>query len=156
MKHPIWAGVLVAVALAACDSPGIDSRDPGLAPFDPSAVIYADGCEPLPEAQPCVDAHPRQFDHADSTRASEQCEALGYTCCDPADWISAGAAACIADADARMSERYANHVTMSCYDDVFGPMYNVYETNAETFVGIGIHAATGRVTWFDDGSGVFS
>lgn len=154
----VAAGVALAALISGCaNAPGISNGgDDDLAPFDPSQVIYADGCVPVPEAQACVDANPRTFQLPDADRAAEQCRELGYTCCDPETWISSAAASCIAETDARMSERYDNRITVSCYDDVFGPMYNVYENAPEAFIGVGVHAATGRITWFDDGSGVFS
>ncbi|HHO50601.1 MAG TPA: hypothetical protein ENK18_06920 [Deltaproteobacteria bacterium] len=80
--------------------------------------------------------------------------AYGYTCCNPADWISAEAAACIAEQDPRLA--IASHVTMSCYPEVFGPMFGVYEQVGSETIGLGVHAGTGRITWFDDGSGTFS
>lgn len=149
-------GIILGLGLLACGETGLRGDDSGLAPFDPSNVIYADGCEPLPEARACVEANPRTFHHADAAAASQRCEELGYTCCNPEEWISSAAAACIAETDERLSERYSNTVTMGCTPDVAGPMYKVYENNGVDFIGIGVHAATGRLTWFDDGSGVFS
>ncbi|MEM6928984.1 MAG: hypothetical protein AAF602_18740 [Myxococcota bacterium] len=128
-----------------------------LPPFDPSNVVFADGCVPVPEARSCIEAHPVDFLPAQADAVSQRCEQLGYTCCDPDEWISQAAASCIVDGDARMSPSLANQVTVECYEAVFGPMYGVYErTQTGTLTGIGVHAATGRVTWFDDGSGVFS
>ena len=149
----------VAVVVAACGDGegrlnGID--DTSLPPFNPDAVVYADGCDPAPEARACIEANPASFLPSGAAQASEQCRALGYTCCDTDLWMSAAAASCIADQDARLSTLSDNRVTVSCYPDVFGPMYNVYESTPDGLVGLGVHAATGRVTWFDDGDGVFS
>lgn len=149
--------VLGAVMFAACSqNPGVSSGD-DLPPFDPDAVVFADGCTPVPEAQACIEEFPVQFVDGDAPTIASRCEELGYTCCNTDLWISRDAASCIAETDDRMSTRQDNRVSLNVYDDVFGPMYDVYEfTEAGSLQGIGIHAATGRVTWFDDGSGVFS
>jgi hypothetical protein len=149
-----WLSVL---GLAACGGPS-GVVDTGLAPFDPSLVIFADGCEPLPEAQACVDANPVQFEHSSARAAASVCEALGYSCCDPAQWISQQAAECIALQDERMPGVQVPLVSMACSTQVPGPMYQIYEEplNGGDLIGVGVHAATGRLTWYDDGTGVFS
>lgn len=133
---------------------GNDPLDSDLPAFDPSVVVYADGCEPVPEAAACIEANPVQFLDPNAPSISSDCIAYGYTCCNPADWISAEAAACIAEQDPRLS--MASNVTMTCYPEVFGPMFGVYEQVGSATIGLGVHAGTGRITWFDDGSGVFS
>ncbi|MEN0065985.1 MAG: hypothetical protein AAGA48_27840 [Myxococcota bacterium] len=153
-----WLAIGAALVVACGQEPGLNGENgTDLPEFDPSAVVFADGCDPMPEARACIEANPVEFLPGDAPQISARCEDLGYTCCNPEDWISRDAASCIAETDARMSDRQANQVTLGCYDDVFGPMFAVYERNDEgRLQGIGIHAATGRVTWFDDGSGVFS
>lgn len=149
-------GILLAVCGCAGQGP---AGDTGLAAFDPSVVVYADGCEPVPEAAACIEANPPEFLPANAPAISASCMALGYTCCDTSQWISEAAALCIAESqdDFPMLGTGAN-VTMGCNNEVFGPMYQVYEQNlaSGSTTGVGIHAATGRLTWFDDGSGVFS
>lgn len=150
----------LALFLVACGSEGNvgeQGAEDGLAPFDPSVVVYRDGCEPVPEARACVEAHPVQFLHGNAAEVSRRCEDLGYTCCDPQEWISQAAASCIADTDVRLATWRDNTIGMSCYPDIYGPMYDIYETGDNGgLIGLGIHAATGRITWYDDGSGVFS
>ena len=149
---------MILLGFAGCGGGGIDPVDSGLPPFDPAVVVYADGCTPVPEAMPCIEANPVEFLNGGAAQTSRDCEALGYTCCDTNLWISTAAASCIAEQDERFSAQNENTITMTCYPDVFGPMYNVYEYSAIEGgqIGIGVHAATGRVTWFDNGSGVFS
>ncbi len=146
---------LFAAGCGGAGGPGDNNATAdGLPAFHPSVVVYADGCEPLPEAVACIEANPVQFLDPNAPSISSDCVAFGYTCCNPADWMSAEAAACIAEQDPRLS--VANHTTMTCYPEVFGPMFGVYEQSGGSSIGIGVHAGTGRITWFDDGSGTFS
>ena len=147
------------LALVACSSEGQlgpNAVDTALPAFDPDRVVYADGCAPVPEAMACVEANPVQFQPA-NPNVTRTCEELGYTCCDTSTWISKAAASCIADDDPRFNALYDNIVTTTCGSQVFGPIHEVYEdNNLEGFIGVGVHAATGRVTWTDSGDGVFS
>ena len=147
--------LIAVLGVAACGAEGDASED--LPPFDPSVVVYADGCTPVPEAQACIDAHPAEFLPGNSAQVAAACLGFGYTCCVPEDWISAEAARCIAEQDARFSVFAQTTVTATCNDQVFGPMFGVYGEGFDGYdIGVGVHAATGRVTFFDDGSGVFS
>ncbi len=150
---------LVILGLTACEGdPSSEGVDTDLPQFDPSQVVYADGCEPLPEAEACVEANPVQFQHGGAAAAATQCNALGYSCCDPSQWISQQAAECIATQDERMPGRSMPLISIACSTQIPGPMYQVYEEppNGGPLIGIGVHAATGRLTWFDNGTGVFS
>jgi hypothetical protein len=145
---------LMMLAIAGCGESG--SIDEDLPPFDPSAVIYADGCGVLPEAQACVDANPKTFELGDAPQVSEMCLSFGYTCCDPSTWIGSAAAQCIAEQDARVVDFTEKVVDLSCIADIAGATYGVYDLDASPSSGLGVHVATGRVIWFDDGSGAFS
>ncbi|MBX2800996.1 MAG: hypothetical protein KTR31_25175 [Myxococcales bacterium] len=155
---------LLLLGLAAGCGGEAENPDDGdaLAEFDPSVVVYADGCGPVPEARACVEAHPVEFAPGDWPSISSQCVLLGYDCCDTANWISPDAASCIADQDNRFSDVRANTVTMSCYPNMAagmeGPAYNVYEqlNGGNGLMGVGVNAATGRIAWFDDGTGSFT
>jgi hypothetical protein len=144
---------LAMLAVIGCDPGEIDEDLP---PFDPSAVIYADGCGVLPEAQACVDANPKSFDHSEAAQISQTCAELGYDCCDTSLWISTAAAECIAEQELRVVDFTDKIVDLTCIPDIIGATYGVYDIEANPSIGVGVHVATGRVIWFDDGTGTFS
>ena len=143
------------LALVACGEDGEIDED-ALPAFDPSVVIFADGCAPLPEAQDCVEANPVSFLPGDAAETQAMCIGLGYECCDPATWISLAAAQCIAEQDPRISDFSEKRVDTNCHPDIVGPTFNVYDLDSPDLIGVGVHAATGRLIWFDDGTGTYS
>lgn len=149
----VWLTVL-AMTIAGCAEEGTVDED--LPPFDPSSVIYADGCTVLPEAQACVEANPKSFEASGADLVSEVCTLFEYSCCDPASWISPAAAQCIAEQDDRVLDFTQKVVDLSCVEDISGATYGVYDMQSSPSSGVGVHVATGRVIWFDDGSGTFS
>ncbi len=134
---------------------GGSAADPG---FDDDGVVHAgDGpaCAVVPEAQDCVAEHPASFLPANSTTVELICDDLGYDCCDPGLYISEDAARCIADNDPRYRGTIDQMTLLTCDHDFDGPMYGIWEgVESNSVQGLGVHAVTGTLTWYNDGAGV--
>jgi hypothetical protein len=159
MSRFLWAMTLaVAVGCAGSDDPATNTEGTdGLAAFDPSVVIYADGgeCAVAPGAEDCINLFPAGVVTADADQASGLCDTYGYECCDPSGWISPEAAQCIAEADARMVTFLDMTVDVHCNEQIKGPIFGVYQEDmgGGGFRGVGVHAATGEIIWFEDDTG---
>jgi hypothetical protein len=145
-----------SIALFALGCGGNDAAVDALPAFDPDAVIYADSCEPFPEFQACVEANPVTFQPGNAPAVQAACGTYGYACGTSADWISPAAAECIAETDSRISPISEKRLDISCGPVMNGPIWGVYDMSAIPPKGIGVHAATGRIIWYDDGTGTFS
>jgi len=126
--------------------------------FDDDDVVHAgdgEGCALVPEAEACVAEFPVQWVPAEAAQVEEVCEASGYDCCDRNLYISVEAASCIADSDARVDGAVDSLTFLACDHEFLGPIWGVWvDTDAPEPAGLGIHAVTGAVTWYNDGAGV--
>ena len=148
--------VLIAACagLSACaDEEYINDGEGG---FDQDDVILAgeEVCVVHESAADCVAMFPTEGPPEKADWVEGRCLDEGYTCCGPEDWISAEAAQCIAETDPRVAEAMEKIVEINCDIGYGGPVYGVWQGMGQELIGLGVHASSGVITWYNDGSGL--
>jgi len=146
--------VAVAAALSACaDQEYVHDGEGG---FDQDDVIMAgeEVCEVVASAEECVALFPVDGPPDKAAWVEERCIDEGYTCCSPDDWISPEAAQCIAETDARLAESMEKIVELNCDIGFGGPVFGVWQGMGQELIGLGVHASSGAITWYNDGTGL--
>jgi len=147
--------IAIAAGLSACqgDEEYINDGEGG---FDQDDVILAgdEVCEVKASAQDCVDLFPVELSPDNADWVEGRCVDEGYTCCSPEDWISEEAALCIAETDSRVAEALESNVILNCDVGFGGPVFGIWQGEGQQMVGLGIHASSGAITWYNDGSGL--
>ncbi len=154
VARSVILSIAIAGGLSACgDEEYTNDGDGG---FDQDDVIMAgdEVCNIVDSAQECVDLFPLDGPPEKAAWVETRCLEEGYTCCSPNDWISPEAAQCIAETDPRIAEVMEKIVEINCDIGYGGPVYGVWQGMGQELIGLGVHASSGAITWYNDGTGL--